>query len=133
MQVFFRGDGAIVIGVTTKKEFLATCAANRPLANNQWHHVVVCFAAARRHFGQSQISVFVDGDQVLNVSLKFPSLNDVSWSVRIALLFIAGFFFSSLWCVRWELLRSVRRNIAVRLRKSQALCPESSQLVAFLI
>lgn len=78
MQIFFRGDGAIVIGVMTKKEFLATCVANRPLSNNQWHHVVVCFAAARRHFGQSQISVFIDGEQVLSVSLKFPSLCDVS-------------------------------------------------------
>lgn len=90
MQIFFRGDGTVVIGVTTKKEFLTTCAADRPLLDGHWHCLVVNFAAARRHFGQNQVAVFVDGVQVLNVSIKFPSLTDVSffeiYSIVVTLL-----------------------------------------------
>lgn len=78
MQIFFRADGTVVIGVTTKKEFLTACASDHPLLDEHWHCLVVTFTAARRHFGQDQISIFIDGTQRLSVSIKFPSLTDVS-------------------------------------------------------
>jgi len=77
MQVFFRGDGTLVIGVMTKNQFLTACASERPL-DGKWHHIAVSFAVARRHFGQNQVTVFIDGLQVLSVAIKFPSFSDVS-------------------------------------------------------
>lgn len=78
MQIFFRADGTVVIGVTTKKEFLTACASDHPLLDENWHCLVVSFMAARRHFGHDQVCIYIDGTQRLSVSMKFPSLTEVS-------------------------------------------------------
>ncbi|XP_067013553.2 neurobeachin-like protein 1 [Anabrus simplex] len=76
IEVFFRQDGSLVISLNSKKEFLTACVADFPLLDGQWHSVDVCHAAARRPFGQNQLSVYIDGVQRMGVTVKSPSMTD---------------------------------------------------------
>lgn len=47
LEAFFRPDGALVVGISTKKEFLSASVTDFPLLDGQWHCVDVCHMAAR--------------------------------------------------------------------------------------
>jgi len=47
LEAFFRPDGALVVGISTKKEFLSASVTDFPLVDGQWHCVDIGHMAAR--------------------------------------------------------------------------------------
>lgn len=47
MEAFVSSEGSFVVGVTTKKEFLAATVPDLTLLDAQWHCLDLCFMAAR--------------------------------------------------------------------------------------
>ncbi|XP_046687708.1 neurobeachin-like protein 2 [Homalodisca vitripennis] len=76
MEAFVSSQGALVVGVTTKKEFLAATVPDLTLLDSLWHCLDLCYMAARRPFGHNQLSVFIDGHQKLVAAMKFPALTE---------------------------------------------------------
>ncbi|PNF23323.1 hypothetical protein B7P43_G17104 [Cryptotermes secundus] len=76
LEAFFRPDGALVVGISTKKEFLSASVTDFPLIEGQWHCVDICHMAARRPFGQRQLTVYIDGAQRMVASVKSPAMTD---------------------------------------------------------
>ncbi|XP_063234189.1 neurobeachin-like protein 1 isoform X2 [Bacillus rossius redtenbacheri] len=76
LQAFLKADGTLVVGMNTRKEFLAASVPDYPLLDGQWHCVSVCHIAARRPFGQNQIIIYIDGVQRMGASIKSPSMTD---------------------------------------------------------
>ncbi|XP_075227690.1 neurobeachin-like protein 1 [Lycorma delicatula] len=76
MEAFFYSDGVLVVGVNTKKEFLAATVPECSLFDGVWHCLDICYMGARRPFGHNQLSVFIDGSQRLAASIKFPAFTD---------------------------------------------------------
>uniref|UniRef100_A0A1B6DB47 Neurobeachin-like protein 1 n=1 Tax=Clastoptera arizonana TaxID=38151 RepID=A0A1B6DB47_9HEMI len=76
IETFIGADGTLIVGVLTKKEFLAATVPEFSLLDAQWHCIDICYMAARRPFGHNQLSVFIDGQQKLAASMKFPAMTD---------------------------------------------------------
>ncbi|CAH1788242.1 unnamed protein product [Owenia fusiformis] len=83
LEGFFTIDGVLVIAVTIKKEYNAVMLSDVNLADEQWHCVDIVHAGSRRPFGQSQLSVFIDGKMKLTTPFKMPSLTEPFASCRI--------------------------------------------------
>jgi hypothetical protein len=47
LEAFFRPDGTLVVGISTKKEFLSASVIDFPLLDGQWHCLDICHMAAR--------------------------------------------------------------------------------------
>lgn len=47
MEAFVSSEGSLVVGVSTKKEFLAATVPDLSLLDAQWHCLDLCFMAAR--------------------------------------------------------------------------------------
>ena len=69
--------GVLVIGATVKKELHAVTLSDCPIMDNQWHSVTVSHCSGKRPFGQSYVTVYIDGKEKKMVQLKFPSLYEV--------------------------------------------------------
>ncbi|XP_069696226.1 neurobeachin-like protein 1 isoform X2 [Periplaneta americana] len=76
LEAFFRPDGALVIGINTKKEFLSASVTDFPLLDGQWHCLDICHVAARRPFGQNQLTIYIDGTQRMAAGVKSPAMTD---------------------------------------------------------
>ncbi|GLG93298.1 Neurobeachin [Gryllus bimaculatus] len=76
LEAFFHNDGCLVVSVNSKKECYTACVADFPLVNGLWHSIGICHAAARRPFGQNQLSMYIDGVQRMAVTVKSPSMTD---------------------------------------------------------
>ena len=72
LEAFCQVDGTLVVAVAYKKEFLAVKVEGGGLADGQWHSVTVSQAAAKRPFGASQLTVYIDGREQKSCSLKYP-------------------------------------------------------------
>ncbi|KAJ9577825.1 hypothetical protein L9F63_025312, partial [Diploptera punctata] len=77
LEVFFRPDGALVVGINTKKEFLTASVSDFPLLDGQWHCLDICHIAARRPFGQNQLTVYIDGIQRMVAGVKSPAMTEI--------------------------------------------------------
>nr|XP_018911290.1 PREDICTED: neurobeachin-like protein 1 [Bemisia tabaci] len=76
MEAFFCNDGRLIIGVHTRKEFLAATVPVFTWSDGQWHCLHVIFTSARRPFGHNHLSVFIDGSQALSAALKCSLMTD---------------------------------------------------------
>lgn len=54
MEGFISSEGDLVVGVTTKKEFLAATVPDFSLLDTQWHCLDLCYTAARSEIRQQQ-------------------------------------------------------------------------------
>lgn len=97
MEAFLRSDGALTVGISTKKEYLAavatppTTSSGSDLADGRWHSVSICHQAARRPFGQNHLFIYLDGVQRIQAAIKSPAMTDVKISFY-SIFFFALFF-----------------------------------------
>jgi len=77
MEAFFRSDGILVVGLSTKKEFMTATVPEPAFNDSHWHCIQISLMTARRPFGHNQLAVFVDGAQKLSASVKFPTMSEV--------------------------------------------------------
>lgn len=98
-EAFFLSDGTLVVSVTWKKEYTTAMVHSVILNDHQWHSVCISFNPSRweifqcwyfhckknhivsifrRLFGQSHISVFVDGALRLTVNVRIPPVGEVN-------------------------------------------------------
>jgi len=76
-EAFISNEGLLVVAVAHKKEFLAVpLIGHHPLNDEHWHCVSISHAAARRPFGSSSLTVYIDGTKRMECNLKYPSLNE---------------------------------------------------------
>ena len=112
---FFLSDGTLVVGVTWKKEYTTAMVHSVILNDHQWHSVCISFNPSRceivlrsrlsavffivyfyllfrsrRLFGQSHLSVYVDGTLRLTVNVRIPPIGEV-----LTFIFFAFFFFNN--------------------------------------
>ncbi|XP_059473157.1 neurobeachin-like protein 1 isoform X2 [Neocloeon triangulifer] len=76
LEMFFLPNGQLAIAILNKKEFLVATVPDHRIQDGFWHCVDICHMAARRPFGQNQLSVYIDGHQRLTAALKFPTTLD---------------------------------------------------------
>ncbi|KAI9560727.1 putative neurobeachin-like protein 1-like isoform X3 [Daphnia sinensis] len=82
-EAFFLSDGTLVVGVTWKKEYTTAMVHSVILNDHQWHSVCISFIPSRRIFGQSHLSVFVDGTLRLTVNVRIPPVSETFSSFTI--------------------------------------------------
>ena len=75
-EAFVTSGGTFVVAVAYKKEFLAVPLEDGPLDDELWHCIDVCHAAAKRPFGSSTLTVYIDGAKRMECALKYPSLSE---------------------------------------------------------
>ncbi|CAD5122682.1 DgyrCDS11092 [Dimorphilus gyrociliatus] len=76
-EAFIKMNGALMIGVQTKKEYHAVRVPyDTSLLDQQWHSLAVVHQSGRRPFSQDILHVYVDGKLKLNVPMKMPSLSE---------------------------------------------------------
>ncbi|XP_006816022.1 neurobeachin-like protein 1 [Saccoglossus kowalevskii] len=82
-EAFFTMECILVIAMCTKKEYFTVAVVDHPFTDNQWHALDIVHSSGKRPFGQSQVSVFIDGCMVLTTQLKFPAMNEAFTLCRI--------------------------------------------------
>lgn len=60
MEAFVGTDGALIIGVSTKKEFLAATVPDYNMLDAQWHCLDVCYMAARQVFTMKILKIILE-------------------------------------------------------------------------
>ena len=66
-----------MVAVCIKKEFLSLALTDYPITDSQWHSVAISHVYGKRLFGQSQVTVYIDGKERKTAVLKFPLLSEV--------------------------------------------------------
>ncbi|XP_046650912.1 neurobeachin-like protein 1 isoform X2 [Daphnia pulicaria] len=82
-EAFFLSDGTLVVSVTWKKEYTTAMVHSVILNDHQWHSVCISFIPSRRLFGQSHLSVYVDGALRLTVNVRIPPVGETFSSFTI--------------------------------------------------
>ncbi|RMX38939.1 hypothetical protein pdam_00016423 [Pocillopora damicornis] len=83
LEAFFSSTGHLVVAVCNKKEYTSVTVPVCQLCDQTWHSVAVSHIPSRRPFGQSTVSVYVDGVLKISCPMKFPSLSEDISSCQI--------------------------------------------------
>lgn len=70
-EIFVDCHGKIVIGIITRKEYLATSVSGPSLIDRKWHLITIGIIPPKRPFAYTQITSFIDGHQRLGATIKF--------------------------------------------------------------
>lgn len=75
-EIFVDSNGKIVIGITTRKEYLATSVSGPSLIDKKWHLLTVGIIPPKRPFAYTQITCFIDEHQRLGATIKFGAFTE---------------------------------------------------------
>ncbi|XP_028661999.2 neurobeachin-like protein 1 isoform X1 [Erpetoichthys calabaricus] len=75
-EAFFTSSGTLVVAVCTKKEYATVMLPDHCFCDSLWHCIAVVHIPGKRPFGQSLVSIYVNGQQKLTTPLKFPLMNE---------------------------------------------------------
>ncbi|XP_069790230.1 neurobeachin-like protein 1 isoform X2 [Narcine bancroftii] len=75
-EAFLTSLGGLVVAVCTKKEYVTVMLPDHCFYDSLWHSIAVVHFPAKRPFGQSQVCIYVNGQQKLTAPLKFPTMNE---------------------------------------------------------
>ena len=89
-EAFVTSGGTFVVAVAYKKEFLAVPLEDGPLDDELWHCIDVCHAAAKRPFGSSSLTVYIDGAKRMECALKYPSLSEPISYCTVSVIYTRG-------------------------------------------
>nr|XP_033801863.1 neurobeachin-like protein 1 isoform X2 [Geotrypetes seraphini] len=73
---FITSSGMLVVAVCTKKEYATVMLPEHCFCDSLWHHIAIVHVPGKRPFGQSLVYIYVNGQQMISVPLKFPSMNE---------------------------------------------------------
>ncbi|XP_035380132.1 neurobeachin-like protein 1 isoform X1 [Electrophorus electricus] len=73
-EAFISSVGALVVAVCSKKEYVTVTLPDYSFCDSLWHFIGVVHVPGKRPFGQSLVSIYVDGQQKLSAPLKFPTM-----------------------------------------------------------
>ncbi|XP_013384976.1 neurobeachin-like protein 1 [Lingula anatina] len=82
-EAFLTHDGVLVVAVSTAKEYLTISLEESPIQDTEWHSIDIVYINAKKPFGQSQLIVYIDGQQKMVTQMKFPSLTEPLTCCRI--------------------------------------------------
>lgn len=82
-EAFFTYECVLVVAVSNKKEYVALSLTDHGLHDCKWHCITIVHAPARRPFGSSTLSLYLDGRLVHATSMKLPPLSDPFTFLRI--------------------------------------------------
>lgn len=92
-EIFLKKNGKLVIGVLTKKEFLAATVPSAHLLDGRWHFITICVIPSKRPFSYNQINVYIDATQKLGANVKFGSFTEVYEELTLFLKELNNIFF----------------------------------------
>ncbi|XP_041835153.1 neurobeachin-like protein 1 isoform X2 [Melanotaenia boesemani] len=75
-EAFISSAGVLVVAVCTKKEYVTVMLPDYCFCDSLWHSVGVVHVPGKRPFGQSQVYIYVDGQQKLSAPLKYPTMTE---------------------------------------------------------
>ncbi|KAG2459435.1 NBEL1 protein, partial [Polypterus senegalus] len=75
-EAFFTSSGTLVVAVCTKKEYATVMLPDHCFCDSLWHCIAVVHIPGKRPFGQSLVSIYINGQQKLTTPLKFPLMNE---------------------------------------------------------
>ncbi|XP_068687514.1 neurobeachin-like protein 1 [Montipora foliosa] len=76
LEAFFASTGHLVVAVCHRKDYTTVTVPVCQLCDQKWHSIAVSHLPSRRPFGQTSVSVYVDGVLRINFPLKFPGLSE---------------------------------------------------------
>lgn len=76
-EFFIQKNGNLIVGVSTKKEFLTACVHSPCLVDGKWHSVTISITPPKRPFSYNQVNIYVDSHQKLGVTMKFQAFTEV--------------------------------------------------------
>ncbi|KAJ8252990.1 hypothetical protein GJAV_G00207940 [Gymnothorax javanicus] len=75
-EAFISSAGLLVVAVCTKKEYMTVILPDYCFCDSLWHSIGVVHVPGKRPFGQSQVFIYVDGQQKLSAPLKYPTMTE---------------------------------------------------------
>ncbi|XP_064167820.1 neurobeachin-like protein 1 isoform X1 [Anguilla rostrata] len=75
-EAFISSAGVLVVAVCTKKEYVTVMLPDYCFCDSLWHSIGVVHVPGKRPFGQSQVYLYVDGQQKLSAPLKYPTMTE---------------------------------------------------------
>ncbi|KAJ8255639.1 hypothetical protein COCON_G00195030 [Conger conger] len=75
-EAFISSAGVLVVAVCTKKEYVTVMLPDYCFCDSLWHSIAVVHVPGKRPFGQSQVFIYVDGQQKLSAPLKYPTMTE---------------------------------------------------------
>lgn len=82
-EAFFTYECVLVVAVSNKKEYIALSLTDHGLHDCKWHCITIVHAPARRPFGSSTLSLYLDGRLVHATAMKLPPFSDPFTFLRI--------------------------------------------------
>ncbi|KAG5833936.1 hypothetical protein ANANG_G00281190 [Anguilla anguilla] len=76
VRAFISSAGVLVVAVCTKKEYVTVMLPDYCFCDSLWHSIGVVHVPGKRPFGQSQVYLYVDGQQKLSAPLKYPTMTE---------------------------------------------------------
>lgn len=75
-EIFVDSNGKIVVGIVTRKEYLATSVSGPSLIDKKWHLITIGIIPPKRPFAYTQITSYIDGHQKLGATIKFGAFTE---------------------------------------------------------
>uniref|UniRef100_A0A671YZK5 Neurobeachin-like protein 2 n=1 Tax=Sparus aurata TaxID=8175 RepID=A0A671YZK5_SPAAU len=75
-EAFISSAGTLVVAVCTKKEYVTVMLPDYCFCDSLWHSIGVVHVPGKRPFGQSLVYIYVDGQQKLSATLKYPTMTE---------------------------------------------------------
>ncbi|XP_044160987.1 neurobeachin-like protein 1 isoform X2 [Bufo gargarizans] len=76
-EAFITSSGFLVVAVCTKKEYTAVMLPDHCFCDSLWHSIAIVHVPTKRSFfGQSNIHIYVNGQQKISSPLKFPTMSE---------------------------------------------------------
>uniref|UniRef100_A0A8C5N2A9 Neurobeachin like 1 n=1 Tax=Leptobrachium leishanense TaxID=445787 RepID=A0A8C5N2A9_9ANUR len=75
-EAFITSSGSLVVAICTKKEYATVTLSDHCFCDSLWHSIAIVHVPGKRPFGQSLVYIYVNGQQKVSASLKFPSMNE---------------------------------------------------------
>lgn len=75
-EIFVDNNGKIVVGIVTRKEYMATSVSGPSLIDKKWHLITIGIIPPKRPFAYTQITSYIDGHQKLGATIKFGAFTE---------------------------------------------------------
>uniref|UniRef100_A0A8C4KJK8 Neurobeachin-like protein 2 n=1 Tax=Dromaius novaehollandiae TaxID=8790 RepID=A0A8C4KJK8_DRONO len=75
-EAFITCSGVLVVAVCTKREYATVMLPDHCFCDSLWHNITIVHMPGKRPFGQSLVSIYVNGQQKVSAPLRFPAMNE---------------------------------------------------------
>lgn len=82
-EFFVQKNGNFILSVNTKKEIFTATVTTGQLLDGYWHSITVSVIPPKRLFSYHQINVYIDSQQKLGSTMKYPAFTEVKYCEEI--------------------------------------------------